>query len=302
MALILLQGSFLFLYLNPNIPLLRCPSHSHKKNMKEQEVGNETRWQLTLMSNKACLETSRNTNDHDFNACWLQCQGDSGAVTWLLNYLQYWAREPGQCSDVQFIAACAGPWTSLLLDQQYLGTLIIGQAALFIKSLVYRDQNSPLAKHPNNNQRRGKKKKKTYRIGKPPPTIWKKKIMIGKMKTWLRESWHNPSAFQWQSGKEFTCQHRRCKRQGLDPWVGKIPWRRKWQPTSAFLSGKTHGQSSPVGYSLWSQSRTWQSKRARMDTEHNPHGIRSSNSCFFVWAYVQNKHKLDPRSLKDQRI
>ena len=36
---------------------------------------------------------------------------------------------------------------------------------------------------------------------------------------------------------------------GLDPWVGKIPWSRKWQPTPVFLPGKSHGQRSLVGYS-----------------------------------------------------
>ena len=30
----------------------------------------------------------------------------------------------------------------------------------------------------------------------------------------------------------------------LDPTVGKIPWRRKWQPTLGFLPGKSHGQRS----------------------------------------------------------
>ena len=40
------------------------------------------------------------------------------------------------------------------------------------------------------------------------------------------------------------------KRRGFDPWVGKIPWRRKWQPTPVFLPGKSHRQSL-VGYSLW---------------------------------------------------
>ena len=34
-----------------------------------------------------------------------------------------------------------------------------------------------------------------------------------------------------------------------DPWYEKIPWRRKWQPTPVFLSGKSHGQRSLVGYS-----------------------------------------------------
>jgi len=36
------------------------------------------------------------------------------------------------------------------------------------------------------------------------------------------------------NGKEFDCQCRRCKRLGFDPWVGKIPWGRKWQPTPVF--------------------------------------------------------------------
>ena len=35
----------------------------------------------------------------------------------------------------------------------------------------------------------------------------------------------------------------------FDPWVGKIPWRRKWQPTPVFLPGKLQGQRSLVGYS-----------------------------------------------------
>ena len=35
----------------------------------------------------------------------------------------------------------------------------------------------------------------------------------------------------------------------FDPWVGKFPWRRKWQPTPVFLSGKSHRQRIPVGYS-----------------------------------------------------
>ena len=37
------------------------------------------------------------------------------------------------------------------------------------------------------------------------------------------------------SGKQFTCQQRRCKRHGFDPWVGKIPWRRARQPISVFF-------------------------------------------------------------------
>ena len=42
--------------------------------------------------------------------------------------------------------------------------------------------------------------------------------------------------FWWLSGKESTCQCRRC---GFNPWSRKIPWTRKWQPTPVFLPGRT---------------------------------------------------------------
>ena len=42
-----------------------------------------------------------------------------------------------------------------------------------------------------------------------------------------------------------------CRRPRFDPWVGKIPWRRKWQPTPVFLPGESHGRRSLVGYSPW---------------------------------------------------
>ena len=48
-------------------------------------------------------------------------------------------------------------------------------------------------------------------------------------------------------GKESTCQGRRCKRHGSNPWVQNIPWRRAWQPTPVLLSGKS--QWSLAGYS-----------------------------------------------------
>ena len=51
------------------------------------------------------------------------------------------------------------------------------------------------------------------------------------------------------SGKEPACQCRRPKRLRFDPWVGKIPQRRPWEPTPVLLPGESHGQRSPVGYS-----------------------------------------------------
>ena len=53
------------------------------------------------------------------------------------------------------------------------------------------------------------------------------------------------------SGKEPACQCKRHKRPSFDPWVGKISWRRAWQPTPVFLPGETQGQRSLVGYSPW---------------------------------------------------
>ena len=51
------------------------------------------------------------------------------------------------------------------------------------------------------------------------------------------------------SSKEPTCQCRRHKRCGFDPWARKIPWRRTWQPTSVFLPEEAHQQRNLVGYS-----------------------------------------------------
>ena len=51
--------------------------------------------------------------------------------------------------------------------------------------------------------------------------------------------------------KESTCQCRRSRRHGFDPWVSKIHWRRKWQPTPVLLPGKSHGWRNLVGCSPW---------------------------------------------------
>ena len=60
---------------------------------------------------------------------------------------------------------------------------------------------------------------------------------------------------QCSDGKESACQCTRFKRQGFDLWVGKILWRKKWQPTPVFWSGKAHGQRSLVGQSTLSHKR-----------------------------------------------
>ena len=50
---------------------------------------------------------------------------------------------------------------------------------------------------------------------------------------------------RWICGKESSCQ---CRSREFDSWTGKIPWRRKWQSSTVFLSGKSYGQRSLADY------------------------------------------------------
>ena len=61
---------------------------------------------------------------------------------------------------------------------------------------------------------------------------------------------HTQGLPEWCNGEESSsqCKTYRC---GFDPWVGKTPWRRAWQPTPVFLPGESHGQRSLVDYSPW---------------------------------------------------
>ena len=84
------------------------------------------------------------------------------------------------------------------------------------------------------------------------------------------------------SCKEPTCRCRRPKRQGFDPWVGKIPWRRAWQPTPVFLPGESHGQRSLVGYSSWSLKES-------DTTEASQHTLVSLPLSFHLLAFLKKK-------------
>ena len=58
------------------------------------------------------------------------------------------------------------------------------------------------------------------------------------------------------SGEEPSCQCRRRQRCGFHPWVGKIPWRRAWQPPPVFLPGEPHGQRIQVVCSPWGRQES----------------------------------------------
>ena len=99
-------------------------------------------------------------------------------------------------------------------------------------------------------------------------------IMLKDLKeyTWL---------LRWLRGKESLCL---CRRHGFDPWVGRIPWRRKWQPIPVFLPGESHGQMSLMGYSPWDRSQTRQSTHALW---YSPNILRiwTRDNC---WIYHLN--------------
>ena len=90
---------------------------------------------------------------------------------------------------------------------------------------------------------------------------------------------------KWLSSKEPTCQ---CRRHGLDPWVRKMSWNRKWQTTPAFLSGKSHGRRSYVGCSPWGCKRVghnWATEHTHTHTHTHTHIHQDLES--HMWAATE---------------
>ena len=77
------------------------------------------------------------------------------------------------------------------------------------------------------------------------------------------------------SGKEYSCQCRRC---GFNPWIGKVPWRRKWPPTPVFLPGKFHGQRCLADYSPWGSKRVRHNSSKQYNTIQSYHTLTPSQS------------------------
>ena len=96
-------------------------------------------------------------------------------------------------------------------------------------------------------------------------------------------------------------------RHSFDPWVGKILWRRKWQPTPVFLPGKYPGQRSLAGYSPWTTvlagySRKESDTTARTQTHtHTQSGkvnLKSNKQKLLelkVWQKIFNSKQMDSK-------
>ena len=88
---------------------------------------------------------------------------------------------------------------------------------------------------------------------------------------------------QWLSSKRI---HLWCRRHRFNPWVWKIPWRRKWQPTPVILPRKSHGQRNLAGYSPWGQNTTEQLNNWVCDSHEMP-GKAIENACLGLCGKIQ---------------
>ena len=68
---------------------------------------------------------------------------------------------------------------------------------------------------------------------------------------WMSTAPTNPHSASASLGLRWLRICLQCRRCGFNPWVGKISWRRKWQPTPVFLPGKSYGQTSLAGCNPW---------------------------------------------------
>ena len=88
-------------------------------------------------------------------------------------------------------------------------------------------------------------------------------------------------------------------RHGFDPWVGKMPWRRKWQPTPVILPGKSQEQRSLAGYSPWGR-KEWDTT-LRLNNNENPssnylwlkkrHGSRWIYTGFWIYTFIWGRYE-----------
>ena len=82
-------------------------------------------------------------------------------------------------------------------------------------------------------------------------------------------------------GKEPACQYWIRERHRFNPWVGKMPWRRAWQPTPVFLPGESCGQKSLVGYSLWGHKESERTEITLQECSEHPNA--ANIRCWIAW-------------------
>ena len=76
----------------------------------------------------------------------------------------------------------------------------------------------------------------------------------------------------------------------MDPWVGKIPWRRAWQPIAVFLPGESQAQRSQAGYS------PWDGKESEMPQHNAQHSVATPSLLTKqaqIWRTILKTHPRD---------
>ena len=108
---------------------------------------------------------------------------------------------------------------------------------------------------------------------------WKKKSDLDESQSiFLTVSQEKLSFPGGMSGKESTCYCRRPKRLGFNPWVGKMTWSRKWQPTPVFLPGKFHGRRDWLAVVSGCKERdTTEWAQEKLDTRASSVGVSISH-------------------------
>ena len=104
---------------------------------------------------------------------------------------------------------------------------------------------------------------------------------------------------QWLSGKRILLQCRRLNRTcTFDPWVGKIPWRRKSQPTPVFLPGGSHEQRRLAGCRLWHPKELDMTQRLNINTHTQTEYILILNG----YTQVEKRNRIIFSCIKSIKI
>ena len=96
-----------------------------------------------------------------------------------------------------------------------------------------------------------------------------------------------------EKGRERICFQ--CGRPGFNPWVRKIPWRRKRLPTPVLMRGKFHGERSLEGYSPWGHTESDTTEHARTAFHLICHVIGLKNSLSMSAIDTQQESTQTPR-------
>ena len=132
---------------------------------------------------------------------------------------------------------------------------------------------------------------------------WLLNLLRSQLDLWASSSWSGdlPLLFAQKgfpggsSGKGPTCHFRRGRRRRFDLWVGKIPWKRKWELAPVFLPRKPHGQRSLAGYSSpWGcKSQTWLSNWSFAQKRFSLlEVLHPENSFLRLFVFIEQKENL----------